>query len=302
MNRRRLLLGGVAGGLALAAGALEAASFGGRFDHRRPSGAEGLPRRARYRASLDRLDEEGGVVHIGHSTHILGLRGARLLTDPWFYDPAFGGLVHAPAVAPEDIGRVDAILVSHDHPDHADVVAMDRLDKRATVLAATSELAARIRSRGFSTVTVLTEGESVAIAGARITAVPARHDVREVGYVVEAAGRALYFAGDTRYFDELAAIGERFALDLAILPVDGTRVRGAGVHVMSPEDAVRAARLLRARMVMPSHADAVFGDPVTHLLATTTAGAASAFAAAMARDLPAVPCAVPAKGALVTLV
>jgi ribonuclease BN (tRNA processing enzyme) len=144
--------------------------------------------------------------------------------------------------------------------------------------------------------------EALAVGPTTVTAVPAQHDVYEVGYVVQGAGRCVYFAGDTRLFDGIDRIAERFHTTAAVLPVDGTRITGSALHVMTPTDAVIAAGRLGAPLVLPSHAEAVFSDPfVEAALASTVSGAAAAFAKGIARALPAVRCAVPAAGELVPL-
>jgi L-ascorbate metabolism protein UlaG (beta-lactamase superfamily) len=301
VSRRRLLVGSAA--VAGMAG-LEYASLAGTFDHRRlqpPSGAEGYARSiGRLEARPDEAD--GAVVHIGHSTHLLSVAGVRLLTDPWFYDPAFGALTHVrgPAVAPEEVGRLDGILVTHDHADHADVRALDRLDKRAHVVVATRDLAARVRALGFSVVHVLGVWESAQIGRATVTAVPGQHDIYEVGYVVEGAGRTAYFAGDTRLFDGIHAIAERYRPGVAILPVDGTRLTGGALHVMTPDDAVEAVRILRPRLAIPSHAEAYLSDPLAkHVLASTIDGAGAIFVEAMRARLADVAAVLPQPGDLV---
>ncbi len=300
VTRRRALAGA---GAIMTLGLAEYLSLRGTFDHLRPAGATGADW---YRASLARLASDadaaaGSILHVGHSTHLLCVAGARLLTDPWFFDPAFGALSHAagPAVGAPAIGALDAILVTHDHADHADLRAIDRLDKRAVALVATSDLAVRLRARGF-TVQVLAPWESCAIGPCTVTAVPALHDIYEVGYVVAGAGRAVYFAGDTALHDDLPAIAERFSLSAAILPVDGTRVTGEPLRVMTPADAALAAVRLHAKLLMPSHAEARFSDPFAgSVLASTVEGAARKFAALVAQQLPTVPCALPRPGELV---
>lgn len=298
---RRALIGGGAAALALGGTALEVASLSGRFDHRRSPGASANDR---WVASLAEADRRDAIVHVGHSTHLVALAGVRLLTDPWFYDPAFGALSHerAPAVLPEHIGRLDALLVTHDHADHADLRAIDRLDKRAAAIVATPELAAKIRSRGFGDVSVLSPWEEKRVGAVSVTAVPALHDIYEIGFVLRANGRSVYFAGDTRLHPEMPAIAERLAPSAAILPVDGTRLVGGGLHVMTPEHAVLAARTLRCTLVMPSHDEAVFSDPLAkHVLASTVEGARYLFAERVARDLPGVRCALAQPGGLVPL-
>src|SRR5581483_6736235 len=75
------------------------------------------------------------------------------------------------------------------------------------------------------------------------------------GYVIEAAGRRVYFAGDTAFGDHFARIRARCgAPDLALLPIGAYEPRWfmAPVH-MNPEEAVRAHRDLRARRSQGMH-------------------------------------------------
>lgn len=304
ITRRRA----IAGTSVVAAGALtglEYASFTGRFDHRTrklPSYEAGM-RFGESVASLPK-QKEAALVHLAHSTHLLWFAGTRFLTDPWFYDPAFGALRHevaAPA-APEELGALDAILVTHDHADHADLRAMDRMDKRAIVVVATIDLAAKVRALGFGDVSVLAPWEKRRIGGATVTAVPALHDIYEIGYVLRGGERSVYFAGDTRLHPDLPAIAERLAPDVAILPVDGTRLTGGNMHVMTPADAVAAAKTLKVKTVIPTHAEAEFSDPIAeHLLASTVARARFVFGEEAARALAGVRCVVPQAGELVSL-
>lgn len=112
----------------------------------------------------------------------------------------------------------------------------------------------------------------------------------------------MYFAGDTRLHPDMAAIAERYAPDVSILPVDGTRLIGGMLHVMNPGDAITAARTLKSKLVLPSHAEAVFSDAlVENVLASTVARSRTLFAGWMRDLLPGVRCVVPESGELVAV-
>lgn len=301
---RRALIVGAAGGV-ITVGA-EYASFRGVFDHRRGVGASASERYAASLRQLEGASAKPGVVHVGHSTHLISAGGLRLLTDPWFYDPAFGALSHevVPAVLPSGVGKLDAILITHDHADHADLRAMDEMDKTAVVFVSTNELAARVRARGFGDVVVLAPwGERKLGSEVVITAVPAQHDIYEINYVIKTKTECVYFAGDTRLHPDIPAIAERFAPSVAILPVDGTRLTGGALHVMTPDDAVKATGMLgpNLKLVMPSHAEAYFSDPIAGtFLASMVPRARFRFAELMSQ-IPAtkIACKVPEPGELV---
>lgn len=277
-----LLLGVVAG--------LEALALAGRFDHfHRVRGEEG----PRFQSALARAPASGiSVVHVGHSTHYLAVDGVRLLTDPWFYDPAGGALVHGrgPIVAPEEISPIDAVLITHDHPDHADPRALGRIEKTAHVLCPTPELATMARKNGFDHVSVLAAWERYPLRDVVVVAVPAKHDVPEIGFVIVGKSSAVYFAGDSALHDDLEAIAVRLHPDVAILPMDGTRYRGRARSTMSPEDAVKAAKTLGVKLVLTSHADALFHDPFARhvVVAETEDNGRARFHALVREDLPGV--------------
>lgn len=69
------------------------------------------------------------ITHIGTATMLLEIGSIRLLTDPpgGNYNFGFGTSstkLTAPAIRPEDIGKIDAVLLSHDqHEDNLDQAA-----------------------------------------------------------------------------------------------------------------------------------------------------------------------------------
>jgi L-ascorbate metabolism protein UlaG (beta-lactamase superfamily) len=302
-SSRRKWLAGTGAMVALAG--VEWWSLRGNFDNWRAVG-ETHPHAdyQQQKANLDRIDKNyRGLLHFGHSTHLLAMGGWQWLTDPWFYDPAFGALSHrvGPVVPAHEVGKLNVILISHDHPDHADPKALDRLDKRAKVLVSTKELAAKIKAMGFQEVFVLQPWEHMALGDCKVSAVPAEHDTYEIGYVIEHGTSKMYFAGDTRLHPAMNEIGERFQPEIAILPVDGTRVRGEALYVMTPQDATKAAKILGSRWVIPSHAEAEFSDPlVKHVMATTVENAASVFCTQVKAQLPGVKTTVPRVGELIS--
>lgn len=312
ISRRKLVGGGVAAVAAAGiggAGVHEKANLAGRydFDHLRPP--DGVAAWVKSVAELDADAQaaEASVIHVGQSTHLLSIAGKRFLTDPWFYDPSFGALSHAvgPAVAPEAVGRLDFVLITHDHPDHADPKALDRLDKRAVAIVAVKEHVSLMKRLGYSLVMLLEPWQSFpATNGIEIAAVPGLHDIYEIGFVVKGAGHSVYFAGDSRLHKDLPAIAERYAPDTAILSVDGTRLIGSkDLWVMTPEDAVQAAQILKVKTVMPSHADTWLSDPVVRTLglASYVHDAKPKFEKLVASMLPGVRCVNPDPGGRASL-
>ena len=82
-----------------------------------------------------------------------------------------------------------------------------------------------------------------------ITAVQALHIAATIGYVIQSEGKSVYFAGDTYYRPFMKNIGQRFQLDLALMPVTTFRVP----MTMGEKSAVHAVRDLKPAIVIPIH-------------------------------------------------
>ena len=210
---------------------------------------------------------------IGHSTFLLRIGAVTLLTDPVFalHAGPFGRLgpkrVRAPGLALGTLPKVDIILQSHNHYDHLDLAAHVRLAEThapivVTALGNRAYLPAPARPR----TTELDWWQSHApTAGVTVTAVPAQHFSARTpwdrdralwcGFVVEAEGKRIYFAGDSGYGAHFGEIGRRFpGIDLALLPIGAYEPRWfmGPVHV-DPAQAVQAHRDLGARQSLAMH-------------------------------------------------
>lgn len=218
---------------------------------------------------LDRLQAppaSGQLTWIGHSSFLLQLGGANLLTDPVFSDRIgwFYSRHVPPGLMPEQLPRLDGILVSHNHYDHLDLPSIEALPREASVIAP-RRLGPFFTGRLFSRVVELDWWESTVCGGATVTLVPARHWSRRSmrdfnrslwgGFVVTGAEGSLYFAGDTAWCDVFTEIGRRFpALDAALLPIGGYEPAWFMRHNhLSPEEAGQAFLDCGARLLVPMH-------------------------------------------------
>jgi L-ascorbate metabolism protein UlaG (beta-lactamase superfamily) len=197
------------------------------------------------------------VTWLGHATVLADLGGTRVLTDPVLRRRVAHLWRHGPI--PPLPERLDAVLVSHLHYDHADVPTLRRIGERVPLIAPRGT--ARSLRRSPESVREVAVGDVVALGDdATVRAVPARHEGRRrpgaarrdaLGFVLEGAGRRIYFAGDTDIFSGMETIGDA-GLDLALLPVWGWGpTLGAG-H-LDPDRAAQAAALLRPRIAVPIH-------------------------------------------------
>jgi len=213
-----------------------------------------------------------GVRYLGGPTALLELGGQRLLTDPTFDPPgdypigdrALRKTIGA-MVSQEDVGRVDAVLLSHDqHPDNLDRQGRDYLASAPLVL---STAAAQQRLGG--TVQALENWQDRELprgiaAPLRVTGVPARHGPPGcepvtgpvTGFVLTGEGLpTVYISGDNAAPEHAAAVAERFGpVDVAILFAGAARTDLLdGYLTLTSDQAAQAAVTLGARHVVPLH-------------------------------------------------
>jgi L-ascorbate metabolism protein UlaG (beta-lactamase superfamily) len=208
---------------------------------------------------VTRSPEEIGarLTYVGHATVLIELGDSRLVTDPLLRDRLLGVLRRHRGLDRSRLERVDAVLLSHLHPDHLDLPSLRALGASVPIVGPPGT-AAFLDRRGFENVTELEPGEVTAVAGIGIRAVEARHARGRmfgfgrsgtVGYVLERGAR-IYFAGDTELFAGMSDLAS--GLDVALLPIWGWGPRLGPGH-LDPEEAARALTLLRPRAAVPVH-------------------------------------------------
>jgi L-ascorbate metabolism protein UlaG (beta-lactamase superfamily) len=197
------------------------------------------------------------VTWLGHSTVLLDLDDARVVTDPVIHPRA--GLLRRTAdrVDAGWVRRLDAVIISHAHLDHLDLRSLAVLPRHVRLFLPTG--AARVvRRLGFENVQELAVGETATVGSLRLSATFASHSGRRlplgaiadcVGYLVEGS-ESVYFAGDTALFGGMATMPR--GLDLALLPIWGWGPR-VGPRHMNPLQAAQALGLLQPRVAIPIH-------------------------------------------------
>jgi len=190
------------------------------------------------------------ITNIGHSTFLIEDDRFNILTDP-FFSSSFSGLKRKilPAISVEKLPRIDLILISHTHPDHCDYDALNKMDKTSTVIMP-KKTSSKVRKMGFNVIE-LDCWESNIIQQHKITAVPAKHQGKCVGFIIEGS-KIIYFAGDTFFIPSMTEIGKKYKLDVAFLPIGGNRFFGFKM-VMDPKDAALATEEVKSKIVIPIH-------------------------------------------------
>jgi L-ascorbate metabolism protein UlaG (beta-lactamase superfamily) len=195
---------------------------------------------------------------IGGPTVLIEYGGMRLLTDPTFDPPGHYQGPHSPvkhvktegpAVSAEQVGTLDAVLLSHDHH-------FDNLDNSGRALLrtvgvtyTTTSGAERLGGNAIGIAPFETRILECPTGKLLITATPARHgpigvDAGDViGFVlgVRQPGDLMYITGDTLWFEGTADVACRFSPKIVVLFTGAAEPRGRFHMTMGSEDALEAA-------------------------------------------------------------
>lgn len=185
----------------------------------------------------------------GHSTFLLKTESHSLLFDPFITQNPLASQIDIDSINP------DYILISHAHGDHcADVELIAK--KSGSTIIANVEIVNYFAKKGIEGF-AMNSGGSHEFPFGKITMTHAYHSSsfpdgtyggNPNGFLMHSGDTCMFYSGDTALTSDFALLGERYAIDLAILPI-------GNVFTMDYVDAERACVMLKAKKCMGVHFD-----------------------------------------------
>ncbi|OON67250.1 MBL fold metallo-hydrolase [Hymenobacter sp. CRA2] len=233
------------------------------------------------------------VTWFGHSASLVEIAGHNVLLDPmlsvdmgpisWVTPKRYNPQL---AISPQQLPRIAAVLISHDHYDHLDYKTIRELRDKVDNFYVPLGVGAHLLLWGVAPTKVheLDWNDSVRLPGLTIVSQPARHfsgrgltnrnSTSWSSWVLKADnGRRVFYSGDGGYGPHFAAIGRKHGpFDLALMECGQYDQNWSQIHMM-PEQSVQAALDVRARVYQPVHwgafteAHHAWNEPVTRAAA-----------------------------------
>ncbi|MFK8257045.1 MBL fold metallo-hydrolase [Erwinia sp. AnSW2-5] len=221
----------------------------------------------------DLSGEQDTVWWLGHACLLLRTAGHYTLIDPAlssrasplsFYGPQ---RKTPPALAIDDLPRLDVVLISHNHYDHLDRPTIKKILRRFPHVTFVVPLGLEtwFKHIGARQVVSLDWWQQVQTCGLTLHAVPARHwSMRTLwdrnrslwcGWVIQNPTLNFWFSGDSGYSDSLLEIPRRLGpFTLAALPVGAYAPKWfmQGQH-MDPDQAVSLHHAIGEPVTIPIH-------------------------------------------------
>jgi gluconolactonase len=196
------------------------------------------------------------ITFIGHASLMFSFNGKTIHVDPVSREADYA-----------EMPKADLILITHEHGDHFDPVAIRTLRKHDTQIVLT-----RACSQSMPGGIVMSNGDVRTIDGLKIEAVPAYNIVhqrslgnpfhpkgRGNGYVITFGDKRVYVAGDTENIPEMKQLRN---IDVAFLPMNLP-------YTMTPEMVADAAESFRPKILYPYHYGQTDPNRLVDLLKTS---------------------------------
>jgi len=222
------------------------------------------------------------ITQVRNATQIIEYAGKKFLIDPMLSDkgawPGFEGTARSeirnPMVElPLDISTlldVDAIIVTHTHPDHWDQAAADIVAKDQLIYVQNENDEALLRSQGFTNLVILSE--SSCLDDIELIKTACQHGSDEAyanpqlaEILGDASGvvfrhpseKTLYLVGDTIWIKAVEENMRKYMPDVLIMNTGWAHVIGYSAIIFGKEDLVRAHFVLPEAQIVATHMEAV---------------------------------------------
>lgn len=189
---------------------------------------------------------------------------------PGFEGTANSHLRNPTAPLPMPVGeiiKVDAVILTHVHPDHWDEAAVNLIPKGMPIYTQSIADQAVVRSQGFTDVNLI---EGAVVNGIKFYQTNGQHGSDEalqaIGEILgDVCGvvlkhpteKTLYIAGDTVWNHHVTLALEQFTPDVVLLNAGDAQVVGLGSIIMGKEDVWRVSQAAPNAQIVATHLEAV---------------------------------------------
>jgi L-ascorbate metabolism protein UlaG (beta-lactamase superfamily) len=218
------------------------------------------------------MSAQGGIqfIWLGHSTFLLKINNKILLVDPVFSKSAspldfLTPRYQPPVIKQNDLPRIDAIVISHDHYDHLDSRTIESFKQSTVRFFVPLGVSSHLERWGIqnSRITELDWWGTSKWEGIDFICTPAQHfsgRVKPYGnktlwssWVVKTETENIYYSGDSGYGPHFKEIGDKYGpFDISLIENGQYDDQWRPIHV-HPDEAAQAYFDLKSKALIPVH-------------------------------------------------
>jgi L-ascorbate metabolism protein UlaG (beta-lactamase superfamily) len=212
------------------------------------------------------------ITWLGHSTTIIEIDGATVLTDPiwserstpvWWIGPK---RFHPPPLPLTELPKIDAVVISHDHFDHLDMNTIRALAPLGIPFHVALGVGAHLATWGVPAAQIIEHDwweKTTLPNGIELISTPARHFFGRgvpgrvgslwTSWAIVGPKHRVYFSGDTGLTEQFKEIAKRHGpFDAALLEIGQYHPDWGDIH-LGPAGALEAFAMLGAKHFVPIH-------------------------------------------------
>lgn len=204
------------------------------------------------------MNGEVSITRVVNACVLLRIGDDAVLTDPYFAERWFIRLRESIGLSVAALPRLTVILGGHGAPDHWQPASLAGYThkKDTPVIVATHAMRRGALAAGLARAEVLEWGATRRLSPRiEVEVVPAQTTAgrRVNNYVLHHHDLRIFIGTEARDLKPLQKYRtERPPVEIALLPIDASAALGRKL-VMAPDDALEAARILGARILIPIH-------------------------------------------------
>ena len=230
------------------------------------------------------------ITQVRNATIIVEYNETKFLIDPWLgpkdymegFESALNSQIRQPRVElPFEIEKtvdVDAVILTHFHPDHFDEYAVNALNKDIKFFVQSQKDLEIIKSYGFKNLEIITQ-QGIDYKNIKLYKTDCQHGKREIikplcesiGMPYDAMGvvfksnneKTLYVAGDTIWCDEVSEAIDKFEPEIIVVNTCAATVINGERLIMNIDDVRQVIKKAPKSTIIASHM-----DTVSHLTVT----------------------------------
>ncbi|WP_088042210.1 MBL fold metallo-hydrolase [Bacillus sp. EAC] len=252
---------------------------------------EHIPMTNMNASKLNNRNEDTKITWFGHSALLIEIAGKNILVDPMFGNtpspfPQFGGNRFSKGLPFEidDLPKIDAVILSHDHYDHLDYGTIKKLMQKVNRFIVPLGVGSHLVTWGVQKEKVTEHNwwDEFKFEDLTLACTPARHfSGRSLtdrnsslwcSWVITNEVNRIFFSGDSGYALHFKEIGEKYGpFDIALMECGQYDERWSAIHML-PEETVQAFVDVKGQVLVPIHWGAFtlafhdWNDPVERVL------------------------------------